>query len=146
MKRFSFPLERVLSFRRRQLEVAKSDVKRTLQQETLLAGHARAMEEEMLACREAAAARQETDGSTLRRVGEYANVLHERRALALEAKGKLEEQSCQQMARLVEVRRGVKLLERLRSKKLRAHQLGLDRQMEAETAELHSAKRGREKG
>ena len=143
MKRFCFPLERVLSFRRRQLDLAESDLKRTLQRESLLTSHAVAMEEEALACRGAATVQEKTDGAALRLTGEYVVALDERRALTLEAKRKLEEQRRQQTARLVEVRRYVKLLEKLRAKRLRIHQRDLDRQIEAETAELHLAKWGR---
>ena len=143
MKRFSFPLEKVLSFRRRQLDLAESNLKRTLQQESILASHAVALEDEALACRGAATGREETDGAALRLTGEYVEALDERRTLTLEAKRKLEGQRRQQMARLVEVRRYVKLLEKLRAKRLRIHQRDLDRQIEAETAELHLAKWGR---
>ncbi len=142
MKRFSFPLERVISFRRRQLDLAESDLKRTLQQESLLTSHAAAVEQEALACRGAATGHEETDGAALRLIGEYVVALDERRALTLEAKRKLEEQRRQQMARLVEMRRDVKLLEKLREKRLRIYQRDLDRQIEAETAELHLAKWG----
>ena len=112
MKRFSFPLERVLSFRRRQLDLAESDLKRTLQRESLLTRDAAALGDEALACRGAATAQEETDGAALRLTGEYVVALDERRALTVEAK------------------------------RLRIHQRDLDRQIEAETAELHLAKWG----
>ena len=97
-------------------------------------------EEKALMCRGLAAGRKEIHGAALRAAGEYAEALDEQRGAALAAKQKLGEQRRQQMERLIEVRRNVKLFEKLRAKRLRAHQGDLNRQIEAETAELHLAK------
>ena len=91
-------------------------------------------------CRGLAAGRKEIQGAALRAAGEYAEALDEQRGAALKEKQELVEQRRQQMERLIEIRRNVKLLEKLRVKRLRAHQGALNRQTEAETAELHLAK------
>jgi hypothetical protein len=145
MKRFLFPLDRVLRFRRLEMERVEARLSE-------LAGRARGERRtadqrraEALQSGEQLAARRELRGADFHITRHWLHRLEAERNQALAASEKLLQQHREGLAALIEARRKVKLLETLRRRKLEAHQLSAAKQWEAQATEFYLARRIRER-
>lgn len=144
MKRFSFTLEKVLAFRRRHLDASETRLSETRACEQFARRRAESLEKEFDRLSDSAARRENTTGAELRVTHGYLSVLEEGRRAELEAERKWERLRREQVKELLDIRRQVKLLERLRERKLSSYLKALNRQLENQTAESFLAKWVRE--
>jgi len=145
MKRFVFPLDRVLRFRRLEMERVEahlSELAFRAQNERQTAAERRA---EALQSGHQLAARRELHGADFRIIRHWLDRLEAERNRSLEASEKLLQKHHEVLGELIEARRKVKLLEILRQRKLDAHELGVARQLETQASESYLAKRIRER-
>jgi len=145
VRRFSFPLDRVLDLRRHELQTAQAklgEIQRAQLQSRLQADSLR--EEIAQRSDEVALARVIT-GDSLRRRGAYLVRLTRNREKELAAGQAWEQKRQEQAQRVVEIRRQVKLLELLRSRKHAAHLAAIDRERENQASEFFLAKWVRER-
>ncbi len=143
MQRFTFPLARVLDWRRTQVQVEESKLQR-------LHAERHGMEarlHEIRSTREQAAREMVAAGSATG--GELAALDNFRRASAVEC-AKLAESAAAahkriaaQLQIVIQKRRDLKLLELLHSRKLDTWNADLAREIDQEASELHLAKRQR---
>jgi len=144
MKRFSFTLDRVLGFRRQQEELERGRLRALLAEQAALLGRAGQLQEESRRQRAACLLQDGLTALDLRRVHEYALHLNRVRTQTLEAAGDKEQLRKQQLQRVLEVQRKVRLLETLKSRRLAEHRRETDRELENLAAELHRARLLRE--
>jgi flagellar export protein FliJ len=144
MRRFTFPLDRVLRLRRLEMERVEAHLSE-------LSFHAQTR-------RRTAEERREQAVESGQRLLEQTNLrgvdfqitrhwlarLEAERIIAMQSFEKLSQQHRQALASLVEARRKVKLLETLRERKHNAHKLDAAKQLEAQASEFFLAKRIRE--
>jgi hypothetical protein len=145
MKRFVFPLDRVLRFRRFEMERVEAHLN-----ELAFRAHSerRTAEErraEALQSGQQLAVRRELRGTDFQITRHWRDRLEAERNKALAASEKLVQQHREVLADLIEARRKVKLLETLRRHKLEAHELGIARHLETQASEFYLAKRIRER-
>jgi hypothetical protein len=140
VKSFSFGLDRVLLFRRREME----RVEERLRQLALRLSRAREIEE--LSHGESAVAKRDLarletfSGGDLRRLDLWLSRLISERGRARQTSAGLEDERSKILQELIEKRRGVKALERLRERRWRAYAQAAQREVERESAELHLAR------
>ncbi|HYM09663.1 MAG TPA: hypothetical protein VEU62_02980 [Bryobacterales bacterium] len=144
MKRFSFSLERVLEFRRQLEELERGRLQSLEARRVSLLQRAGEMAAEARLCRLRPASQAAISALDLRSAYDYAQALGRAREETLGEAARVAQQRQAQMVTVIQARRGVKLLEILRSKQLRRHMRLADREMEAVASELHLAKLGRE--
>ena len=136
MKRFAFSLEKVLSFRQRELELAESRLEQIKTQQAYLERRGQALRQESLHLREQTARSEATTGAALASTQHYVNSLQREQDRAAESRQKLEQDRQQQLTALIEKRRQVQALERLKDKRSKAHMSSADRREALETADL----------
>jgi hypothetical protein len=144
MKRFVFPLDRVLRFRRLELERVEahlSELAFRAHRERATADERRA---ESLQSSQHLTARREIRGADFQITRHWLARLESERGKALAASEKLLQQHREAIAQLIEARRKTRLLETLRQRKLDAHDLSNARQLETQASEFYLAKRIRE--
>jgi hypothetical protein len=144
MKRFVFPLDRVLRFRRLEMERVEArltELAFRAHNERRTAEQRRA---EALQSGQQLAAHRELRGNDFQAARHWLDRLAAERDQALAASEKLLQQHRQVLCELVEARRKVKLLETLRGRKLDAHTLETAKQFETQASEFFLAKRTRE--
>ncbi len=140
MKRFVFPLERVLAFRRQQEDLesgrlaALATERRRLEE---LAGQQRA-DSRLVRVRSASAV--QLDALEVRQTFESAEGLLRASRRSLELAAQAEQNRLRQLAVVLEARRRVRLLELLRTKKRLRHGRLAGLEQEALAGELHLAK------
>jgi hypothetical protein len=140
MKRFVFSLDRVLQFRRVEMERVEtrlSELAFRAHKERSVAEERRA---EALQSGEQLAARRELRGSDFHITRHWIQRLEAERVQALAAAGQLARQHRQTLDELIEARRKVRLLETLRRRKLEAHERIVARQLEAQASEFYLAR------
>ena len=140
MRAFAFPLERVLAVRRLQLDIVEAGLKETLARKSYLRQRGRALEQQSRQLLDETARLPLTTGAALRSTDTYVERLARERLHASATERKLEQDRRDQLSAVVEARRRVRLLETLRSKKLRRHAKATARLQESEVAELHLGK------
>ena len=145
MKRFSFPLDRVLEFRRQIQELESGKLQalaaqrgRLLDRAGEIHQQARFIRAESVSCRTAFA-------GELQHAHEYVQALGRARETALAQADSVERQRKQQMTVVIEARRNTRLLELLRAKRLRRHAAMAAREQEALAGELFLAARAKKK-
>lgn len=146
MKRFRFPLDRVLHFRRLEMERIEahlSELAFRAHNERQTADDRRAQAVES---GRQLAIQAELRGTDFQVTRHWLERLETERNNALEASEKLLQQHHEALAELVEARRKVRLLEMLRRRKLAAHELQTTKQLEAQATEFYLAKKVRERG
>ena len=121
MRAFAFPLERVLAVRRLQLDIVEAGLKETLARKSYLRQRGRALEQQSRQLLDETARLPLTTGAALRSTDTYVERLARERLHASATDRKLEQDRRDQLSAVVEARRRVRLLETLRSKKLRRH-------------------------
>ncbi len=136
MKRFRFPLERVLDLRRQQQDLELGRLEALAGQRAALERQAGELEELSRICRAACAATTSIEALDLRRTYDYARALEQARLQALGHAAAVEGRRREQMVRLMEARRRVRLLETLRDGLRKRHQQRADREAEAVATDL----------
>ena len=136
MKRFVFSLEKVLSFRQRELELTESRLEQIKTQQAYLEQRGHALRRESLNLREQTAGAQATTGAALASTQHYVDSLESEQHRAAESRQKLEQDRQQQLTALIEKRREVQALEQLKHKREKAHLSTADRREGLEMADL----------
>ncbi len=136
MKRFAFSLEKVLSFRQRELELAESRLEQIKIQQAYLEQRGHALRQESLDLREQTARAEATTGAALASTQHYVDSLESEQDRAAESLQKVEQDRQQQLTALIEKRREVQALERLKHKREKAHLSTADRREGLEMADL----------
>ncbi len=137
MKRFSFRLQRVLELRRTQLAAAETawqalaGQQRRLRQEIVQAGEA------SLEVLRASSTSDAISGATLKATAGHLAALALKTESLQSTVRELATRQEQEWPGIVELRRKVKLLEKLRARRLDHYQREADRALEAEASELH---------
>ena len=144
MKRFSFSLERVLEFRRQQEELERNRMEALAAQRLHLGQRAIEMEEQSRQARAGCAAGTGVPAIEIRQAFDYAQTLWWAREETLAQRESVERQRREQMQVVIEARRRVQLLEKLRSEQWSRHRKQADREAETLAGELHLAKLRRE--
>ena len=141
MKRFAFSLEKVLSFRQRELELAESRLEQITTQQAYLEQRGHALGRESLNLREQTARARATTGAALASMQHYVDSLASEQDRAAESLQKLEQDRQQQLTALIEKRREVQALEWLKDKRERAHLSASERLESLEMADLFLGRR-----
>ena len=141
MKRFRFSLEKVLDFRRRELELAESRLEQIKAQQAYLERRGQALQQESLNLREQTARAQATTGAVLAAAQQYVDSLESEQGRAADSRQKLEVDRQKQLKALIEKRREVQALERLKDKRERAHLSASERLESLEMADLFLGRR-----
>ena len=141
MKRFRFSLEKVLDFRRRELELAESRLEQIKVQQAYLERRGQALQQESLNLREQTARAQATTGAVLAAAQQYVDSLESEQGRAADSRQKLEVDRQKQLKALIEKRREVQALERLKDKRERAHLSASERLESLEMADLFLGRR-----
>jgi hypothetical protein len=144
MKRFIFPLQRVLEFRRQQEEVERSRLALLAAERVRQERQAEAQGAESRRERAACAAATALPASEVRHAYEGAAALLRAREQSLHRAKQAEEKRLQQLDVVLAARLRVRLLELLREKKRFRHGRLADRELETIAGELHLAKLQRE--
>lgn len=143
MKKFEFPLDRVLDWRRTQARLEESKLERLRADlhaiELQLAEAARSRQE---CVRELITAKSVT-GMELAALDDFRKASLVECAKLKESASQAEKRVAEQLGVVAGKRRDVKLLENLRTRKLEAWKLELGREIEREAGELFLAIRGR---
>ena len=145
MKRFSFSLDRVLDLRRHELEVAEARLQTIQSKREQARQGAASLEQQFLAFSDESLRVQITTGSELRAAEGYLEGLRLGRRTQLQQEQTLDAERQSEVGRVMEARRKLRLIEKLREKKERQHLAAADRQIESEAAELYLAKWVRER-
>ena len=145
MRRFSFSLGSVLEFRRRQLEIVESRLSEVSRSQSGLRELAATRRRQSLLAVAGLPHTPALSGAELRATEHWLTRLEDEHRGALEAAQGLERDRQRCLREMIEMRRKVKLLERLRSRKLGTYLRDLDREQEAQAAEFHLARRVRER-
>jgi hypothetical protein len=145
MKRFVFPLDRVLRFRRLEMERTEAELNALAFRVDAARRTAKERRSQAAQSRRELLERGELRGADFRATDLWVARLETERNAALGASEKLAERHRQVLGELIQARRKVKLVEMLRKRKLTAHARSLGQQLEAQAAEFHLAKLIREK-
>ena len=135
MKRFTFPLERVLSFRESQRRQAALEVEAKQRRQEALRNENESIGRSGVALREQRSRESDTTGLALRASEAYLDSLNARRRDLIRAEQENQALLTESMATLVERDRQVKLLEKLRARRLAAHQRLEDREQQIQAGE-----------
>ena len=144
MKRFAFPLQRVLEFRRQQEDLERGRLARLAAERLRLEEQAELQAEESRRTRAGCAAEAALPGSEIRLAYDGAAALLRARERSLELAREAERRRQEQLNVVLGARRRVRLLEILRARGLGRHGRLADREAEAIAGELHLAKLLRE--
>jgi hypothetical protein len=143
MKRFRYPLDRALRFRRLQMERIEARLQDLAYQAAVERLTAQQRREQSIEAGFHLLQRAGLRGSDVQMTRNWLARLDQEQRQAMRQCDRLLDEHRQVFGDLVEARRKVELLETLRKRKLRAHNLTQSRQLETEAAELHMARRGR---
>jgi len=144
MKRFVFPLQRVLDFRQQQEEVERGRLAGLGAERRRLERQAEVQGSESRALRGAFAGRAVVEAAVLRQAFDSAESLLRGRQRSLELASIAEQRRVEQLDVVLEARRRVRLLELLRSRRRSRHRRQADREQEALAGELYLARLRRE--
>ncbi len=144
MKRFVFPLDRVLDFRRLEMERVEGQLSELAFRAHNERAAAESRRAEAAESSQRLVAHRELRGVDFRNAAHWRQRLERERAQALAQSEKLLERHREVLAELVEARRKVKLLEILRGRKHEAHQKEAAKEVERQAGEFYLAKRIRE--
>ena len=135
MKRFSFRLERVRSFRANQRRQAALELEAKQLLQAALRNEDESIERNSAALREERSRGSDTTGLALRASEAYLDSLTARRRQLIGAQRENQTRLDESTARLLERDRQVKLLEKLRARRLTAHQRLEDREEQIQVGE-----------
>lgn len=145
MKRFSFRLERVLSFRAKQRRQTALELEAKQLRQTALRNEEASIEKNSIDLREQRSRGADTTGLALRASQAYLDTLSAHRRRLVQAQWENQALLDESTAKLLERDRQVKLLEKLRARRLTAHQRLEDREEQIQVGEqsLTRWRRGR---
>ena len=144
MKRFRFSLERVLEFRLQQEAAERGRLAALVAERRRLEGQAEEMLETSAQARRAVLGAGLLEAAELLAAHHYAGSLLRHREAALAAARAVEQERRAQLGQVLEARRRVRLLERLRERRKREHTRQAEGEWEAAAGELHQARQRRE--
>lgn len=144
MKRFRFPLERVLEFRRQQEDLEWNRLYTLAAQREHLLEHSRQLEAQSRLERAQCVSSPGIAALDVRRAFDYAQALGRSRENTLQRAGELDRERKEQAQAVLQSRRKVRLLELLRGRHWALHARAADREQDALAGELHRAKMRRE--
>ena len=140
MKRFDFPLAKVLSFRRRQLELEEAKLEALDSERRTLESESSRLEDEAVRTRSALVVTGSAESQDLVAADLYLRHLsaekkrHAAKVADWQARANKQQQS------VVEARRRVRLIEKLEERQLREWKTAVDREMENLSSELYLAR------
>ena len=144
MKRFAFPLQRVLEWRRSRVDIEQSRLEQLLGERSRLKEAAAQLEAALAGARRAvfepAAAGEPVDRGALAALDDFTLYVKHRRQLLLARRTELDQQIAAQRARLVVARRDFRLLDKLRERALAGWELEYAKELENLASELHLAR------
>jgi flagellar export protein FliJ len=140
MKKFSFPLDRVLVWRRLELEREQAALQRLLADRNALAAKETAMRAQRSDAERLISANRYVDAETVATLPDWQSYMKKAIAAAASAVVVAEQKAAAQQARFFEAKRRVGLLERLREKRLDGWEAELGREEEAFAAEAFLAR------
>lgn len=143
MKKFRFPLERLLELKRRELEAVEGEIQRLEAREASSRRRAASLESDGAEVRSDLSKRSEQTGADLRTRHEWMETLGREAVAAIRAAQLLDGQAAPLRTKAVELRREVKLIEELRAKRLQKYEYERSREEEALATELFLARHGR---
>ncbi|MCU1261828.1 MAG: hypothetical protein JWO80_4713 [Bryobacterales bacterium] len=135
MKVFRFPLERVIHWRRTQVELERAATERLVQRRMELQSAMQALQSGRSAAETSIACTVFIDSRDLQTLSAYQERTRRERAALMERQGQLEREMSVQLAKTTEAQRRLKLLERLRAKRLREWTIAMEADEERFTAE-----------
>ena len=127
MKKFRFPLARVLELRQRELDTAQSRVAALRNRRDALEAEAQRLDTNRRESAIQLLGKSALTGRELASAGRYAAEVDRRRRLSLAAARRVEAEEAAAVKTAVEARRKVRLLEILQSKRRRIHQAAFDK-------------------
>jgi flagellar biosynthesis chaperone FliJ len=137
VRRFEFPLQRVADWREKQLTLEEVKLERLNAEVKILDARRAALDTQQAASDRGVLRTSTIASEELHRLHDFRRYAKNQRALIAgqraQAEGRIEEQR----TRLLEARRNLELLKRLRSKKLAAWSLEFSRELEQNAAEAH---------
>lgn len=136
MKKFRFPLERLLNYRRAQLAAEQAKLEKILAEQRALRERRAALEREDRAIRENLRRLPELASAELEAAAMFRRYAETETVRLLSAEGELASRLERQREAVLCARREVEVLERLRERKREDWRRELDREMEAQVAEL----------
>jgi flagellar export protein FliJ len=141
MKRFVFPLQRVLEFRRQEEEAERGRLEQLAAERARLERLAEELGEESRQERATCAGVRSLPAAELQQRYEGAAALLRARGRSLEEAKQTEGKRAEQLRIVLEARRRVRLLELLRGKKRSKHGRLADRELETLAGELYLARK-----
>ena len=137
MKRFEFRLERVVAWRAEQLDVEESRLHQLQAELRNLEAQRAALESEEAASARALVTARALPAEDLHREDLFRRYAARQRELIAGQRAATERNINEQRARVLEARKKVELLKRLRAKRLAAWTADIDRELEQQAAEAH---------
>lgn len=135
MKAFRFPLERVVHWRRTQVELERAAIERLVQRRLELQSAVEALQLDRSAAETSIARATSIDSRDLQTLSAYQERTRRERGALMERQGQLEREISVQLAKTTEAQRRLKLLERLRAKRLREWTIAMEADEERFAAE-----------
>lgn len=146
MKKFRFPLEKLLHYRRARLAAEQARLERILAEQQVLRERRAALEREDRTVMENLRQLPVLTAAELEAAAAFRRYAQAESVRLLSAEGELASRLERQREAVLEARRAVEVLERLREKKREDWRRELDREMEAQVAELVVARWRRDGG
>lgn len=140
MKKFKFPLDRALDWRRTQAQIAESQLQRLYAELRTAEHRLRETEQAREQAQRQLLAGGSATGSELAALDRYRKAAAEECVRLAKAVGEINRRVQAQLQTVLGKRRDVKLLEHLRADKLQQWNAELDREIDREASELHMAK------
>jgi hypothetical protein len=142
MKRFEFRLERVAAWREEQLELEESRLHQFQGELQHLEARREALESEEAASARALVTAASLSAEDLHREDQFRRYAARERELIALKKTATERSINEQRTRVLEARKKLELLKRLRARRLAAWTAELDRELEQQASEGHLSRRG----
>lgn len=136
MKKFRFPLQHLLNYRRARLAAEQAKLEKILAEQRSLEQRRAALEQEDRAIRENLRRLPELSSAEIEAAAAFRRYAEAEAVRLLSAEGELASRLERQREALLAARREVEVLERLRERKREDWRRELDREMEAQVAEL----------
>lgn len=137
MKRFQFPLDRVLDWREKQLEIEESRLERLTAELHILDSRREGLDTQQRESDLSVTRSNLFSASDLQSIDSFRRYAARERTIIAAQRVKIEQQIEQQRARLLEARRNFELLRRVREKRLGEWKHEFDRELDQQAAESY---------
>jgi hypothetical protein len=141
MKRFEFRLDRVLEWRRTQLEIELARLATLAEQAQAIDRRRREIQADYIAAERSLLASADIDAADLAALDRYRIWVREESARLAARRAEWEQKICEQRGEVMAARRRCRLLERLKQKRLAEWNAEFDREIESLAGELYLARR-----